>query len=183
MSAGGRRDLRAAPRTTGLARSAWREKLLERRIPSTRRTRPSVNPIVTSAITHGLSLAGELFLDPGDVMLLPDKLWGNYRLTFEVHHGAEIQTFPFYKPAAEGGGMDTDAFADPAGRSCAEGRDKVVVLLNFPNNPTGYMPTPDRGRSALAAALEAQAERRGRGSSCSATTRISGSSITWVASR
>ena len=69
-------------------RALWREKLLAEN--------PSLagkvfgEPIVTSAITHGLSLAGELFLDPGDVMLLPDKLWGNYRLTFEVHHGAKI---------------------------------------------------------------------------------------------
>src|SRR4029450_9092220 len=33
-------------------------------------------PIVTSAITHGLMLAGDLFVDPGDVIVLPDKLWG-----------------------------------------------------------------------------------------------------------
>ena len=32
------------------------------------------------------------------------------------------------------------------------------MLLNFPNNPTGYMPTPAEGE-ALAAALERQAER------------------------
>lgn len=133
-------------------RDAWRQKLLAEN--------PSLagksfgQPIVTNAITHGLALAGELFLDPGDVLLLPDKLWGNYRLTFEVHHGAEIQTFPFYE--AEGG-MDTDAFASRLSE-LAEGRDKVVVLLNFPNNPTGYMPTEAEG-DALAAALEAQAEK------------------------
>jgi aspartate/methionine/tyrosine aminotransferase len=111
-------------------------------------------PIVTSAITHGLSVAGELFLDPGDVVLLPDKLWGNYRLTYEVHHGAKIETFPFYN---EAGGMDTEAFAARLAE-LAEGRDKLVVLLNFPNNPTGYMPTPEEG-DALAAALERQAEQ------------------------
>lgn len=136
-------------------RAAWREKLLEENPSLAGKT--FGQPIVTSAITHGLTLAGELFLDPGDVMLLPDKLWGNYRLTFEVHHGAEIQTFPFYKSSAEGGGMDTDAFATRLAE-LAEGRDKVVVLLNFPNNPTGYMPTEAEG-DALAAALEAQAEK------------------------
>ena len=133
-------------------RDLWRDKLLAEN--------PALagkafgEPIVTSAITHGLSLAGELFLDPGDVMLLPDKLWGNYRLTFEVHHGAKIETFPFYR---EAGGMDTDAFAARLAE-LAEGRDKLVVLLNFPNNPTGYMPTEAEG-DALAAALEQQAER------------------------
>ncbi|MCS5636555.1 MAG: hypothetical protein NZ990_08550, partial [Myxococcota bacterium] len=53
-------------------------------------------PIVTAAITHGLALAGELFVDAGDTLLIPDKLWGNYRMNFEVHAGAEIRTFPFY---------------------------------------------------------------------------------------
>jgi aspartate/methionine/tyrosine aminotransferase len=133
-------------------RDRWREKLLAEN-PSLEGKRFG-QPVVTSAITHGLSLAGELFLDPGDVMLLPDKLWGNYRLTFEVHHGASIETFPFYR--AEGG-MDTDAFGRRLAE-LAEGREKLVVLLNFPNNPTGYMPTEAEG-DALAAALEAQAER------------------------
>jgi aspartate/methionine/tyrosine aminotransferase len=132
-------------------RSAWRDKL--------KAENPSLagkefgEPIVTSAITHGLALASELFIDPGDVVLLPDKLWGNYRLTYEVHQGARIETFPFY----DGEGMDTKSFAARLEELGAE-RDKLVVLLNFPNNPTGYMPTPAEG-DALAAALVAQAER------------------------
>jgi len=132
-------------------RELWREKLLAEN--------PSLGdrdfglPIVTSAITHGLSLAAELFVDPGDVLLLPDKLWGNYRLTFEVHHGATIETFPFYRE----GGMDTESFAARLEELGAQ-RDKLIVLLNFPNNPTGYMPTAAEG-DALAAALKAQAER------------------------
>ena len=92
-------------------------------------------PIVTSAITHGLSLVGDLFVDPGDRIVLPDKLWGNYRLTYEVRLGAEIETFPTYR----GESLNTRAFA----RLLCEGPDKVIALLNFPNNPTGYMPTRD----------------------------------------
>ena len=110
-------------------------------------------PIVTAAITHGLSLVGALFVDEGDAILLPDKLWGNYRLTFEVDYGAKIQTFPFYK----GEGFDTDSFATALAEA-SEGRDKLIVLLNFPNNPTGYMPTPAEG-DAIVAALEAQAKK------------------------
>ncbi len=132
-------------------RQLWREKLLAEN-PSLS-DREFGEPIVTSAITHGLSLAGELFVDPGDVMLLPDKLWGNYRLTFEVHHGARIETFPFYS----GGGMDTAAFAARL-QELGASREKLLVLLNFPNNPTGYMPTVAEA-DALAAALVAQAER------------------------
>jgi len=108
---------------------------------------------VTSAITHGLALAGELFFDPGDVLLLPDKLWGNYRLNFEVRLGGRIETFPFYA----GEGFDCDGF-DARLREVSAGRDKVSVLLNFPNNPTGYMPTPHEAES-IVDSLRAQAER------------------------
>jgi aspartate/methionine/tyrosine aminotransferase len=133
-------------------RTLWRKKLLAEN-PSLA-DRNFGQPIVTSAITHGLTLAGELFLDPGDVVLMPDKLWGNYRLTYEVHHGAKIETFPFYSDA---GGLNVEGFASRL-EELAVGREKLVVLLNFPNNPTGYMPTPSEGE-ALAAALERQAER------------------------
>jgi len=154
----------APPAGRPLLRELWREKLLVENPSLAGKTFGL--PIVTSAITHGLSLAGELFLDPGDVMLLPDKLWGNYRLTYEVHHGARIETFPFYRDSgghrgsggrSEGRGMDTEAFAARLG-ILAQGREKLVVLLNFPNNPTGYMPTPEEG-DALVNALERQAER------------------------
>jgi aspartate/methionine/tyrosine aminotransferase len=110
-------------------------------------------PIVTSAITHGLALAGDLFVDAGDVLLLPDQLWGNYRLNFEVRLGGRIETFPFYA----GQGFDCDGF-DARLQEVAEGREKVVVLLNFPNNPTGYMPTPHEAES-IVDSLRAQAQR------------------------
>jgi len=110
-------------------------------------------PIVTSAITHGLALVGDLFVEAGDVLLLPDQLWGNYRLNFEVRLGGRIATFPFYA----GSGFDCDGF-DARLREVAEGREKVVVLLNFPNNPTGYMPTAHEAE-AMVASLRAQAER------------------------
>jgi aspartate/methionine/tyrosine aminotransferase len=66
---------------------------------------------------------------------------------------AEIATFPFY----EGGGFATGAFAEALERHGRE-RDKLLVLLNFPNNPSGYMPTEAEG-DAIVAALVAQAER------------------------
>lgn len=131
-------------------RERWREKLLAEN--------PSLSgkafglPITTAAITHGLSLAGELFVDPGDRIVLPDKLWGNYRLGYEVRLGAEIVTFPFF----EGGGFNTAAFADALEQNARE-REKLIVLLNFPNNPTGYMPTDAEG-DAIVAALVARAE-------------------------
>jgi len=132
-------------------RARWREKMLEEN-PSLRGKSFGL-PIVTSALTHGLALVGDLFVDEDDVLLLPDKLWGNYRLTYEVRLGAKIATFPFYK----GSGFDTEAFAEALERE-SRGREKLIVLLNFPNNPTGYMPSEAEGE-AMTAALVAQAER------------------------
>jgi aspartate/methionine/tyrosine aminotransferase len=139
-----------APGRPGL-RDAWREKLLAENPSLT--DRAFGLPIVTAAITHGLSIAGALFVDEGDAILIPDKLWGNYRLTFEVDYGARIQTFPFYS----GQGFDTEGFAEGLARA-SEGREKLIVVLNFPNNPTGYMPTSAEG-DAIVAALEAQAKK------------------------
>jgi aspartate/methionine/tyrosine aminotransferase len=131
-------------------REHWREKILKEN-PSLAGKQISL-PIVTSAITHGLSLVGDLFVDAGDRILLPDKLWGNYRMTYEIRLGAEIVTFPFYA----GKGFDVAGFA-AALEANARDREKIIALLNFPNNPTGYMPT-EAEADAIIAALVRQAE-------------------------
>lgn len=141
----------APPAGQPALRERWREKMLAEN-PSLR-GKAFGQPIVTSAITHGLSLVGDLFVDPGDCIVMPDKLWGNYRLTYEVRLGAEIATFPFY----DGKGFATEAFARALEEN-GKGREKLVVLLNFPNNPTGYMPTVAEA-DAIVAAFEAQAAR------------------------
>lgn len=91
-------------------------------------------PNVTNALTHALSMAGYLFLNPGDEVILTDKFWGNYNLTFGQAYGAKLATFNTFKD----GGFDTESFQ----AKLNEGEiGKKVVLLNFPNNPTGYSPT------------------------------------------
>jgi aspartate/methionine/tyrosine aminotransferase len=125
-------------------RECWLRKLLAEN-PSLRDKRVGL-PVVTAAITHGIALVGDLFVDPGDRILMPDKLWGNYRLAYEVRLGAEINTFPFF----DGEGFNTDGFAQALEENAA-GRDKLIVLLNFPNNPTGYMPTPAEAQKMVAA--------------------------------
>jgi aspartate/methionine/tyrosine aminotransferase len=131
-------------------RERWREKLMAEN-PSLA-GRAFGLPIVTSAITHGLALVGDLFVAEGDRIVIPDQLWGNYRLGYEVRLGAEIETFPFFA----GGGFHVEAFGN-ALEGAARGREKLIVLLNFPNNPTGYMPTPAEGE-AIERALLARAQ-------------------------
>jgi aspartate/methionine/tyrosine aminotransferase len=91
-------------------------------------------PVVTSGITHGLTITGELFVDPGDVVLLPDKFWGNYNMVYGTRRGAEIRKFPFFTPD---GSFNTDGLAGALSGALDE-KGKALVLLNFPNNPTGY---------------------------------------------
>lgn len=101
-------------------------------------------PVVTHALTHGLSVAGHLFVDPGDAIILPDLYWDNYELLFEEAYGGVLTTFPMF---ADG------AFNVPAmERLLLAPGDKKVVILNFPNNPTGYTAT-HADTEAICAAL------------------------------
>jgi len=129
-------------------RSLWREKML-RENPSLNGKHFS-NPVVTNALTHGLSIASDLFIDAGDHIVLPDMLWGNYNLTFGTCSGAIVKKFPTF---TEAGGYDVDAFKAVL-KNSAEEKGKVMVLLNFPNNPSGYTPTVAEGDAIVAAILE-----------------------------
>jgi len=139
-------DYSPAPGRKSL-REIWRRKLLAEN--PAMRSRSFGLPIVTHAITHGLSLLGELFVEAGDRIVLPDKIWDNYPLTYDVRLGARIETFPTYA------GERFDVASLRA--ALLRGADKTILLLNFPNNPTGYMPRRDEAegiRDAVLAAAE-----------------------------
>ncbi len=91
-------------------------------------------PIVTSGMTHGFSLIGDLFVDEGDVLVLPDKIWGNYQSIFGRKHGAEIVTYPFFDSQSR---LNTQGFSESLIQA-GEKHRKLIVILNFPHNPTGY---------------------------------------------
>jgi len=132
-------------------RSLWREKML-RENPS-QRDKHFSSPIVTNALTHGLSIVADMFIDKGDHLILPDMLWGNYNLTFGTCSGAIIKKYPTFTVT---GGFDIEAFKAEL-KNSAEEKGKAVVLLNFPNNPSGYTPTVAEG-DALVAAIKEVAE-------------------------
>jgi aspartate/methionine/tyrosine aminotransferase len=113
-------------------REAWSRMLLEKN-PSLAGKSFSL-PVVTSALTHGLAVAGYLFLDEGEQVLVPDLYWDNYELVFGHAYGARLVTYNTFRD----GGYDLGAFE--AALAAAPGPRKVL-LLNFPNNPTGYTPT------------------------------------------
>ncbi len=133
-------------------RNKWREKQLAE---SPRlRDKKIGRPIATNALTHGLTLVGDLFVEEGDPILLPDKFWGNYRLIYEVRKKARIVTYPFYNSA---GGFNLQGFSETVDRQAA-GAKKLLVLLNFPNNPTGYSITPPEAEGICRILIKAAQE-------------------------
>lgn len=107
-------------------------------------------PVVTAALTHALSCSAYLFIDQGDEIIMPDLYWDNYELVFENGRGAKIKTFNTFI----NGGFDTEALR---GALAASSSKKKIVLLNFPNNPTGYTAT-DKEAAAIANILRESAE-------------------------
>ena len=97
-------------------------------------------PIVVSGITHALATVADLFADVGDTVILPDLFWGNYRLIFEERKGSRVVTFPLFHDDAK---INLTAFEETLRDQIPRG--KCLVLLNFPNNPTGYAPSKTEG--------------------------------------
>ncbi len=122
-------------------REAWKAEMLAKN-PSLAGKLFSL-PAVVAGLTHGISVTAELFTGPGDTILMPDLCWDNYRLIFEDRLQARIRTFAFFTPR---GGLGVEAL-----RAALEalGTGKVLLLLNFPNNPTGYSPGRDEARALL----------------------------------
>ncbi|UCD33015.1 MAG: aminotransferase class I/II-fold pyridoxal phosphate-dependent enzyme [Desulfobacterales bacterium] len=99
-------------------------------------------PVVTCGITHAINMFSDMWLDPSDVVILPDMMWGNYNMIINVKKGATISKYSFL---SEHGGFNLKAFEEKV-KTEAKDRDKLAVLLNFPNNPTGYSVTVEEGK-------------------------------------
>ena len=142
-------------------RANWLREMMEKN-PSMK-GRKTTLPAVVSGLTHGLTVLADLFVEPGDTLILPDLFWGNYRLIFADRMEAKIQTFPFFSRT---GTLNLSALGEllaaqvPAGDASlssagGQGSGKVILLLNFPNNPTGYSPNTEEGAQLLALLAEA----------------------------
>lgn len=127
-------------------RSIWKE-MLFRKNPSLKGASISL-PIVTSALTHGLSMAGYLFTEKGDTIIIPDLYWENYDLVFSSAFGAVLEPYTMFS----GKGLNVDGLEKSV---MAKGPGKKIVLLNFPNNPTGYTATIDEAHKIKDVLLKA----------------------------
>ncbi len=131
-------------------RNRWKEMLLEKN--PTLASKDISNPVVTSALTHGIFVTAQLFVEAGEEIIAPNYFWGNYRLILENGAGGTINTYTTF---TEKGGYNIVGLQEKLSES---GVGKKVVILNFPNNPTGYTPTKAEA-VALKEALVAEAEK------------------------
>jgi len=132
-------------------RSVWRNKILTQTPSLAGKT--FGNPITTNALTHGLSIAADLFVDQDDAIIIPDKNWENYEITFGIRRGAQLIQYPLYN---EHGKFNAAGLKEAILNQ--KGHGKAIVVLNFPNNPTGYTPGVKEGDeiiSAIVAGAEA----------------------------
>jgi aspartate/methionine/tyrosine aminotransferase len=112
-------------------RSIWKKSIYSKN-PSLKDTIIS-NPIATNGLTHGLCMAGYMFANEGDTILLSNHYWENYNLIFENNYGAIVKTFELF----DHGGLNIADFSKQLNNIKG---DKILILLNFPNNPSGYTP-------------------------------------------
>lgn len=127
-------------------RKKWKELMVSKN-PSLSGASISL-PLVTSALTHGLSMIGYLFVNPEDAIILPDLYWGNYRLIFEKAWHGKLSTYPTF---TETGGFNCSGLKQKLGETST---GKKIVLLNFPNNPTGYTPTVEEAHAIIDILIE-----------------------------
>ena len=114
-------------------RELWKEKILT--------DNPSINkdflslPMVTTGITQGIDIAANLFSQKGDALLLPNLFWQNYAQIYTIKLGNTIYK---YNQFDENNEFSINNFKKTL-YNIKE--DKISLILNFPNNPTGYTPS------------------------------------------
>ncbi len=127
-------------------RDKWKE-LIRIKNPSLGNQEIST-PVVSCGVTNGLSITGYLFIDENDEVILSDLYWENYDLVFGNACGARLKFFNLFKD----GGFDLAALR----KAVTTGRPgKKMVVLNFPNNPSGYTPTMTEGEKIIKVLEEA----------------------------
>lgn len=93
------------------------------------------NPVVVPGLTAGISYLADLFLDENKPLLCPNPSWDNYALIVETRRNSSLHTFNLFADD----GFDLVSFKKAVEKEAETGF--VRILLNFPQNPSGYSPT------------------------------------------
>ena len=130
-------------------RAKWKELMVSKN-PGLKGKNISL-PVVVPGLTAGISYLADLFIDENHPLLTADPSWDNYSLVVETRRGAPLHTFEMFRPSVDNkiGGFDIDSFKAALEKEAESG--SVRVILNFPQNPSGYSPTNDEAAKIIAA--------------------------------
>lgn len=120
-------------------RQQWKDKILKEN--KNLRQEYLSQPIATTGITQGIDIVANLFSEKGDALILPNLFWQNYAQIYNVKLGVNIYTYDQFNNENK---YNLDAFKNTL-YNIKE--NKIHILLNFPNNPTGYTPSREEFKS------------------------------------
>ncbi|MGI5070263.1 aminotransferase class I/II-fold pyridoxal phosphate-dependent enzyme [Treponema pectinovorum] len=114
-------------------RECWKEAMF-RKNPGLRGKNIS-NPIVVPGLTAGISCLADLFIDEDKPLLTAEPCWDNYGLIVETRRNSTLHQFNLF----DEGAFDLFSLKNAVEKEAETGF--VRILLNFPQNPSGYSPT------------------------------------------
>ena len=116
-------------------RALWKESIIKKnpRLADI----PFSMPVLVPGLTAGISYLADLFLDESKGLVAADPSWDNYVLIASARRNASFVQFPMFKD----GKFNIDGLEEKMTEEAKSG--SVRVLLNFPQNPSGYSPTTD----------------------------------------
>lgn len=117
-------------------RKLWKEKIIEKN-PALKNKTFSL-PILVPGLTAVLSYVCDLFVEKDKPLLAANPCWDNYELIATARCGAEFHQFKCF----ENGKFNVPDL-EAKMKADAEKYGSVRVILNFPQNPSGYSPTVD----------------------------------------
>lgn len=127
-------------------RAVWKESII-RKNPLLKDKKFSL-PVVVPGLTAGISYLADLFLDETKPLVAADPSWDNYVLIAEARRNAKFVQFKMFKD----GKFNIEGLKETMQKQAESG--SVRILLNFPQNPSGYSPTSGEAKQLVSIVKE-----------------------------
>ena len=127
-------------------RAMWKESII-RKNPLLKDKKFSL-PVVVPGLTAGISYLADLFLDETKPLVAADPSWDNYVLIPEARRNAKFVQFKMFKD----GKFNIEGLKETMQKQAESG--SVRILLNFPQNPSGYSPTSGEAKQLVSIVKE-----------------------------
>ena len=127
-------------------RAMWKESII-RKNPLLKDKKFSL-PVVVPGLTAGISYLADLFLDETKPLVAADPSWDNYVLITEARRNAKFVQFKMFKD----GKFNFEGLKETMQKQAESG--SVRILLNFPQNPSGYSPTSGEAKQLVSIVKE-----------------------------